>query len=95
MAMGTAKPMLRLFALLVLALGVAAALWAGWQASLGAVLFRLDPGLLNTAQAGIQRHVSPWLWDAVVLPVLEQPVWLVPAILAGLLLLLGALGRRR
>jgi hypothetical protein len=93
--MEATRPMLRLLALMLFALGAAGAFWAGWQAPLGAALFRLDPGLLNTAQAGIQRHVSPWLWDAVVLPVLEQPVWLVPAILAGLLLLLGTLPRRR
>jgi len=92
--MEATRPMLRLLALMLLALGAAGALWAGWQAPLGAALFRLNPGLLNTAQAGIQRHVAPWLWDGVVLPVLEQPVWLIPAILAGLLLL-GSLLRRR
>lgn len=80
------------FVLLALAAGLGA--WAGWGTPLGALLFRLNPALLNTAQAGIQRHVAPWLWDGVALPVLEQPVWLVPALLGGLLLLPALLRRR-
>jgi hypothetical protein len=36
-------------------------------------------------QAGIQRHVSPWLWDAVVQPLLEMPAW---PLLGGLALVL-------
>ena len=79
--------------LLVAALGLG--LWAGFGTPLGAALFRLDPALLNMTQAGIQRHLTPWLWDEVVLPVLEQPVWVVPAVLGVLLLLLAALRRRR
>ena len=86
--------MLRLPALVLLALAVLAIVQFGWAGPLGEVLFRLDPALLNTAQAGIQRHLSPALWDDLALPLLEQPAWLVPASLGGLLLLLAALRRR-
>ena len=71
----------------------------GWTAPLGEVLFRYDPAVLNTAQAGIQRHLSPALWDGVALPLLERPSWVLPAALGAFLLALGAavplLRRRR
>ncbi|WP_135466894.1 hypothetical protein [Crenalkalicoccus roseus] len=86
---------MRLAGLLLLALAAGLGLRLGWGEPLGAALFRLDPGLLNMAQAGIQRRLAPWLWDDVLLPVLEQPSWLVPAVLGALLLLAAALRRRR
>jgi hypothetical protein len=57
--------------------------------SLGAVVYSVDPPLLNTLQSGIQRNISPWLWDDILVPVLEQPAWLVPALLGAALLALG------
>lgn len=80
-------------ALFLLALAAGTVAWAGWEAPLGAVLYRLNPALLNMTQAGIQRHIAPWVWDDLALPLLEQPAWLVPGVL-GLLLLLPALRRR-
>jgi hypothetical protein len=56
---------------------------------LGAVLFRLDPGLLNLVQAVVQRYLLPMLWDNVLLPVLEAPVWVVPLVLGAALTILG------
>ncbi|MCA3301098.1 MAG: hypothetical protein ING00_01680 [Roseomonas sp.] len=56
---------------------------------LGAVLFRLDPGILNLAQAVVQRYLLPVLWDDVLLPVLEAPSWVVPAIMGGAMTLFG------
>ena len=81
--------LLRLIAALLLAAAAALGLLAGWTAPLGEALFRYDPALLNTAQAGIQRHVSPALWDAVALPLLERPSWVLPAALGVLLLALS------
>ncbi len=78
-------------AALLLAAGLALGLLAGWEAPLGEALFRYDPALLNTAQAGIQRHVSPVLWDEAVLPLLERPTWVVPVVLATSLLLVKGL----
>lgn len=40
-------------------------------------------------QPAIERHVAEWLWDPVILTVLEQPAWLVLGIVAILLILLG------
>lgn len=62
--------------------------------SLGTVIFMLDPPLLNTLQAGIQRNIAPWVWDSALLPVLEQPAWLVPLVIGGVLLAAGAMQRR-
>lgn len=83
-------------ALLLLAAGAALGIVLGWGAPLGEALFRYDPALLNTAQAGIQRHLSPALWDDAALPLLERPSWVLPVALgASLLLLYGLLSLRR
>lgn len=63
--------------------------------SLGSVVYFLNPPLLNTLQSGIQRNLPPWLWDEALVPVLEQPSWLVPLVLGGVLLALGLWQRRR
>jgi MYXO-CTERM domain-containing protein len=80
-------------ALLALAGGLAA--WFGAGTPLGAVIFQLHPPFLNTLQAGVQRRIAPELWNDVMLPVLEAPSWLVPAVLGALFLLLALLRRRR
>ncbi|MDA8048669.1 MAG: hypothetical protein M0002_01430 [Rhodospirillales bacterium] len=46
---------------------------------LGSLLYSIDSGLLNLLQAGIQRHLAPWIWDSVLVPVLIRPAWLLPA----------------
>jgi hypothetical protein len=56
---------------------------------LGSFLYSIDAGLLNLLQAGIQRHLTPWIWDRLMVPVLIRPAWLLPAA-AGLLCAGGA-----
>ena len=48
---------------------------------LGETWFTLSPGSLNALQAGIQRHISPYLWDPVLQWVLMLPNW---AVIGGL-----------
>ncbi|CAA9225000.1 MAG: hypothetical protein AVDCRST_MAG08-875 [uncultured Acetobacteraceae bacterium] len=83
--------MLRLIAVGLLIVGLALGLLTGWGVPLGETLFRYDPALLNTAQAGIQRYASPALWDDGVLPLLERPSWVLPAGSGALLLMLRGL----
>ena len=79
---------MRLIGLALLALAVGLfAIFGGDP--LGAVLFRLDPGLLNLVQAVVQRYLLPMIWDDLLLPVLEAPAWVVPAILGGAMTLFG------
>ena len=73
-------------ALLFLAVGLYAVFGAD---PLGAMLFRLDPGILNLVQAVVQRYLLPMIWDDLLLPVLEAPVWVAPAVLGSSLTLLG------
>ena len=68
-------------------------------AALGEIWFKLNPGSLNALQAGVERYLSVWLWDAVITPLLHSWAFLVP-LLPGLLLVLlrrrrGAPSRRR
>ncbi len=46
---------------------------------LGSLLYSVDSGFLNLLQAGIQRHLSPWIWDSLMVPILIRPAWLLPA----------------
>jgi hypothetical protein len=74
---------------------IAASAWT--FTPIGKYWFDLSPASINVAQAAIQRHVAPALWDPVILTLLTQPVWLVAGPLGIVLLWLGELrfGRRR
>lgn len=78
---------------LVLA-GVAAGAF-GLEAPLGAAIYFVAPAFLNTLQAGVQRHLAPWLWDSVLLPVLEAPTWVPFAVIGMLLVVIGRARRGR
>jgi hypothetical protein len=57
--------------------------------SLGEHWFTIHRESLNAAQAGIERHVAPFLWDPVMTTILLLPAWLVVGGLGALLYLLG------
>ncbi len=57
--------------------------------SLGEHWYSIHPQSLNTAQAGIERHVAPFLWDPVITTILLLPAWIVVGGLGALLYLLG------
>lgn len=44
---------------------------------------------LVLVQPAVERHVGGWLWNPVILTVLEQPVWVVFGIIGAVLILLG------
>ncbi|MCS6855127.1 MAG: hypothetical protein NZ523_10300 [Elioraea sp.] len=60
---------------------------------LGKIWFDLDPASLNMLQAGIQRRISPALWEDLIQPVLTWPAAPVFAA-AGAALLLASRRRR-
>lgn len=57
--------------------------------ALGQWWFFLHPDSLQLAQPAIERHLSPFLWDPLVLSVLQVPAALLFAGLGVALLLLG------
>ena len=59
---------------------------------LGEQWFKLHASSLNTFQAAIERHVSPVLWDPVIVSLLQVPTWVFFGVLG---LLFYWLGRRR
>lgn len=71
------------------------ALWYGGRTPLGAVIYTFYPPFLNTLQAGVQRRISPELWDLGILPVLETPGWLLPLAIGAICIVLPAANRRR
>lgn len=79
---------MRLIGLVLLALAAGLYLMFGSD-PLGALLFRLDSGLLSLVQAAVQRYLLPMLWDSVLLPVLEAPVWVLPLVLGAVLTIFG------
>lgn len=67
----------------------------GPAGTVGDVWYSIDPPSLNLLQAGIQRHLSPDLWDRVVVPALLWPAALVALVPGVLLTGLGFLPRRQ
>jgi hypothetical protein len=65
-------------------------LWA--PIVLGQLWYELDRSSLNLAQAVIQRYVSPFLWDRIVVAVLLCWAWAVLVGFGGVMLVLA---RRR
>jgi len=76
-----ATRVLTVFAAIFLVGALAIATLATPDVTLGRLLFALDRGALNAAQAGVQRYLAPWLWDDLVVPLLLRPAWLPPAAL--------------
>ena len=67
-----------LVALIALIFDIATALFgsSGFAVTaLGKLWFTLHSSSLNGLQAGIQRFVSPYLWDPVISSILQMPVW--------------------
>ena len=69
---------------------------AGWVANgvlnsmqVGTLWALIHQSSLLLLQPAVERHVSPWLWNPVIMTVLEQPVWLVFGIIGVVLILLG------
>jgi hypothetical protein len=55
---------------------------------LGKIWAAIDTTSLQLLQAGVQRHVAPWLWDYVIQPVLEAPAALDFFVLGAILALI-------
>lgn len=85
---------MRLVGVLLLILAILAIAFFGPGGTLGAVIHAASPALLNTLQAGIQRHLAPGLWNNLVLPILLTPAWL-PPLLAGVVFFLVGIGSAR
>lgn len=85
---------MKLIGIVLLVLAAVLVGWFGFGTPLGAVVFQIHPPFLNTLQAGVQRNLSPWLWNDVIQPVLEWPSWILPLVIGALLLVLAP-GRRK
>jgi len=55
----------------------------------GDVWYPIHSSSLQLLQPAIERHLSQWLWDPVVLSVLTAPAWLVFGIIGAVLMLIG------
>jgi hypothetical protein len=77
---------------LALVAGAVDVVQAGHLRALGAWWFALHRDSLQLLQPALERHVAIWLWDPVMLTLLQ---WPLVAVLGVPGLLLAALGRRR
>ncbi len=48
---------------------------------LGQVLFMVDHDLMNAVHRFIGMHLTVWLWDYLIAPLMLRPAWLVPVAL--------------
>jgi hypothetical protein len=69
---------------------------AGWVANgalnsmqVGQLWSNVHQNSLLLLQPAVERHVAVWLWNPVIMTILEQPVWLVFGIIGAVLILLG------
>lgn len=53
---------------------------------IGEVWYTVNPTTLNMLQAGIQRHIAPWLWDDLVANILFLWAWPTFYVLAAVIL---------
>lgn len=65
------------------------------MAAAGEVWFHLDPDSLNAVQSFIQRYVSVWVWDKVMVPILLAPALAVLGIPALIFLFIGRKRKRQ
>ena len=80
-------------------------LWASGAvvtAPAGQLWYEMDSSSLNITQAFIQRYISVGLWDSIIVPLLNRPVWealaivvLFHAVVGGILSSVGNKRRRR
>ena len=76
-------------------------LWGLWDTgayrpqALGEMWHRIDSTSLQLAEAGVSRHISPFLWNSVILEILQWPAALTLAILGFALLWLFRRRERR
>jgi hypothetical protein len=62
--------------------------------ALGEVWFTLHPASLQQLQPAIERHVAVWLWDPLILTLLQWPAAAVAGGLGLALLFLSKIARR-
>jgi hypothetical protein len=61
----------------------------------GELWYRLDTGSLNLLQSVIQRYISVWAWDNILVPVLLAPALVVLFVPSAILLLLTRKRKRQ
>ncbi len=87
----------RVLGWLLIVLAVAAAGYEGISSidagaydelAFGELWAKIDIASLNLVQAVVQRHIWPWLWDAVILNLLLLPAWAVLSV-PGIIMVLA------
>jgi hypothetical protein len=72
---------LAVLAAMLLVGAVALAMLGPPEVPLGQVLFLVDHDLMNAVHSFIGTHMTGWLWDYLIVPLMLRPAWLVPAAL--------------
>ncbi|MEZ5839762.1 MAG: hypothetical protein R3D02_04830 [Hyphomicrobiales bacterium] len=57
--------------------------------ALGELWYDFDPASLNLAQAAVERHLSPVVWDPVLQWLLMVPAWVVAGVIGVMLTYAG------
>ncbi len=74
-----AQRVLAVLAAIFLVGAVAVATLGAPDIPLGLALSMIDQDFLAAVEEGLRAHVSQWMWDELVLPLLVRPAWLLPA----------------
>jgi uncharacterized membrane protein len=76
-----AQRVLAILAAIFLVGAVAVATLEAPDIPLGSALAMVDQDFQAAVEDGLRAHVSQWMWDEMVVPVLVRPAWLLPAAL--------------
>ena len=60
----------------------------------GQIWFEIDPPSLNLAQAVVERYAAPWLWDDVIIHILQLPAVAIFAVIGVAFMVLSRSSRR-
>jgi hypothetical protein len=74
-----AQRVLAILAAIFLVAAVAVATLGAPDIPLGTALAMVDQDFLAAVEGGLHSHVSHWMWDDLVMPLLVRPAWLLPA----------------
>jgi hypothetical protein len=74
-----AQRVLAVLAAVLLVGAVAVAMLGPPELPLGQALFMLDRDMMEALHSGIEKHLSGWIWNNLLVPLMVRPAWLVPA----------------
>ena len=63
--------------------------------SMGELWSKIDGNSLVGFQSIIEKHLTPWIWWNIIVPLLKSPSWAIPLTISLLILILRVIFRKK